>query len=121
MPATGSSAIMAECGGYRSLIMFDPALKIGVVALWNGSSGQPCGLEFEVMDMFYRLEPRDWLALDEKPGADAGGGGRRGRKQQLGRIRRQLIVIPAKAPELEKRDSPSFAGRKHRGTVPLMA
>ncbi|HEU0134333.1 MAG TPA: serine hydrolase domain-containing protein [Allosphingosinicella sp.] len=52
--------------GYRSLIMFDPALKSGVVALWNGSSGQPWGLEFEVMDMFYRLEPRDWLALDSK-------------------------------------------------------
>jgi len=55
--------------GYRSLIMFDPALKSGVVALWNGSSGQPWGLEFEVMDMFYRLEPRDWLQLDQKPGA----------------------------------------------------
>jgi beta-lactamase class C len=55
--------------GYRSLIMFDPALKSGVVALWNGSSGQPWGLEFEVMDMLYRLEPRDWLELDGKPGA----------------------------------------------------
>jgi beta-lactamase class C len=53
--------------GYRSLIMFDPVLKSGVVALWNGSSGQPWGLELEVMDMFYRLEPRDWLALEEKP------------------------------------------------------
>jgi beta-lactamase class C len=49
--------------------MFDPALKSGVVALWNGSSSQPGGLEFEVMDMFYKLEPRDWLFLDEKPGA----------------------------------------------------
>lgn len=56
--------------GYRSLIMFDPVLKSGVVALWNGSSGQPWGLEFEVMDMFYRLEPRDWLQLDSKPGAE---------------------------------------------------
>ena len=56
--------------GYRSLIMFDPVLKSGVVALWNGSSGQPWGLEFEVMDMFYRLEPRDWLALDSTPGAE---------------------------------------------------
>ncbi len=55
--------------GYRSLIMFDPALKSGVVALWNGSSGQPWGLELEVMDMIYRLEPRDWLELDGKPGA----------------------------------------------------
>jgi beta-lactamase class C len=49
--------------------MFDPVLKSGVVALWNGSSGQPWGLELEVMDMFYRLEPRDWLELDERPGA----------------------------------------------------
>ena len=57
--------------GYRSLIMFDPALKSGVVALWNGSSGQPWGLEFEVMDMIYRLEPRDWLEVDGKPGAPA--------------------------------------------------
>ncbi|HYD38907.1 MAG TPA: serine hydrolase domain-containing protein [Allosphingosinicella sp.] len=54
--------------GYRSLILFDPALKSGVVALWNGSSGQPWGLEFEVMDMLYRLEPRDWLELDGEPG-----------------------------------------------------
>jgi beta-lactamase class C len=59
--------------GYRSLIMFDPALKSGVVALWNGSSSQPGGLEFEVMDMFYRLEPRDWLFLDEKAGAAPAG------------------------------------------------
>jgi beta-lactamase class C len=56
--------------GYRSLIMFDPALKSGVVALWNGSSSQPGGLEFEVMDMFYKLEPRDWLFLDAKRGTE---------------------------------------------------
>ena len=56
--------------GYRSLIMFDPMLKSGVVALWNGSSGQPWGMEFEVMDMVYGLEPRDWLELDVKPGAE---------------------------------------------------
>lgn len=52
--------------GYRSLIMFDPLLKSGVVAMWTGSSNQPGGLEFEVMDMFYRLEPRDWLGLDAR-------------------------------------------------------
>ncbi|HMC91510.1 MAG TPA: serine hydrolase domain-containing protein, partial [Allosphingosinicella sp.] len=57
--------------GYRSLIMFDPALKSGVVALWNGSSSQAGGLEFEVMDMLYRLPPRDWLGLDEKPVPEA--------------------------------------------------
>ncbi len=51
--------------GYRSLIMFDPARKSGVVALWNSSTNQPAGLEFEVMDMIYGLEPRDWMDLDK--------------------------------------------------------
>jgi beta-lactamase class C len=53
--------------GYRSLIMFDPALKSGVVALWNSRSNQPGGLEFEVMDQLYRLPPQDWLKLDSGP------------------------------------------------------
>lgn len=52
--------------GYRSLVMFDPVKNSGVVALWNSSTSQPGGLEFEVMDMLYRLEPRDWLGLDGK-------------------------------------------------------
>jgi beta-lactamase class C len=58
--------------GYRSLIMFDPVRKSGVVALWNSSTAQPAGLEFEVMDMIYRLPARDWLRLDGKtpPAAD---------------------------------------------------
>jgi beta-lactamase class C len=50
--------------GYRSLIMFDPVKKSGVVALWNSPSNQPGGLEFEVMDMVYRLPSRDWMGLD---------------------------------------------------------
>jgi beta-lactamase class C len=53
--------------GYRSLVMFDPERKSGVVALWNSSTNQPGGLEFEVMDMVYGLEPRDWLGLDTRP------------------------------------------------------
>jgi beta-lactamase class C len=57
--------------GYRALIMYDPERKTGVVALWNGSSGQPWGLELEVMDMLYRLPFRDWLELDSKPAAPA--------------------------------------------------
>ena len=36
--------------GYRSLILFDPQKKSGVVALWNSDTWQPGGLEFEVMD-----------------------------------------------------------------------
>jgi beta-lactamase class C len=51
--------------GYRSLIMFDPQKKSGVVALWNSSTNKPGGLEFEVMDMIYQLPFRDWLELGE--------------------------------------------------------
>lgn len=51
--------------GYRSLILFDPRLKSGVVALWNSNTSQPGGLEFEVMDMLYGLEFRDWMELDK--------------------------------------------------------
>jgi beta-lactamase class C len=50
--------------GYRSLILFDPELKSGVVAMWNSNTNQPGGLEFEVMDMIYRLPFRDWMELD---------------------------------------------------------
>jgi len=49
--------------GYRSLILFDPDKKSGVVALWNSNASQPGGLEFEVMDMVYHLPFRDWLKL----------------------------------------------------------
>ncbi|URD62269.1 beta-lactamase family protein [Sphingomonas sp. KRR8] len=51
--------------GYRSLILFDPAKKSGVVALWNSNTNQPGGLEFEVMDMLYHLPFRDWLELSK--------------------------------------------------------
>ncbi|HEY6916728.1 MAG TPA: serine hydrolase domain-containing protein [Allosphingosinicella sp.] len=60
--------------GYRSLILFDPKKKSGVVALWNSATNQPSGLEFEVMDMLYGLEPIDWLKLDSKPSPLAGEG-----------------------------------------------
>ena len=53
--------------GYRSLILFDPAKKSGVVALWNSNTNQPGGLEFEVMDMIYGLPFRDWLELHAGP------------------------------------------------------
>ena len=53
--------------GYRSLILFDPQKKSGVVALWNSNTSQPGGLEFEVMDMIYGLPFRDWMELDKPP------------------------------------------------------
>jgi beta-lactamase class C len=54
--------------GYRSLIMFDPKMKSGVVALWNSNTSEPGGLEFEVMDMLYHLPFRDWLELSKVKG-----------------------------------------------------
>jgi beta-lactamase class C len=67
--------------GYRSLILFDPQKKSGVVALWNSDTWQPGGLEFEVMDMLYHLPFRDWMELNkgqsiaaaDAPEPDSGG------------------------------------------------
>lgn len=71
--------------GYRSLILFDPQKKSGVVALWNSNTSQPNGLQFEVMDMVYDLPFRDWLqversespadtAAEDEETSDTGGG-----------------------------------------------
>jgi beta-lactamase class C len=75
--------------GYRSLILFDPQKKSGVVALWNSDTWQPGGVEFEVMDMIYHLPFRDWLELNKSPAqsiadadndpSDSGGGADTGR------------------------------------------
>jgi beta-lactamase class C len=51
--------------GYRSMMMFDPQRRAGIVALWNSSSSRPAGIEYEVMDMVYRLPFRDWLAIED--------------------------------------------------------
>ena len=51
--------------GYRSMMMFDPVTKTGIVALWNSSATKPEGIEYEVMDMAYRLPFRDWMRIDE--------------------------------------------------------
>jgi beta-lactamase class C len=51
--------------GYRSLILFDPARRSGVVALWNMGTSRPNGIEYEVMDMIYGLPFKNWLRLGE--------------------------------------------------------
>lgn len=50
--------------GYRSLVLMDPELDSGVVALWNSNARRPVGVELEVMDMIYDLPPRDWMQLE---------------------------------------------------------
>ena len=54
--------------GYRSLILFDPERNSGVVALWNSNARTPVGVQFEVMDMIYGLEAKDWMRLDTERG-----------------------------------------------------
>lgn len=56
--------------GYRASIMFDPARRSGVVAMWNSGSGKPWGLEFEILDMLYGLDRRDWIGLDTPKGQE---------------------------------------------------
>lgn len=50
--------------GYRSLMLFDPVKRTGVVILWNSQSTRPVGLQLEVMDMLFGLPQRDWLKVD---------------------------------------------------------
>lgn len=50
--------------GYRSLLSFDPARRVGVVALWNSESLRPIGIPLELYDMAYGRPAKDWLKLD---------------------------------------------------------
>ena len=50
-----------------------------MVALWNSGSNQPGGLEFEVMDMIYKLPARDWLGVDDAKFRQTPGASRRSR------------------------------------------
>ena len=68
--------------GYRSLILFDPERRSGVVALWNASIGLPNGIEYEVMDMIYALPFRDWLRLDTPEGEAPVGAGSAGNEAE---------------------------------------
>ena len=58
--------------GYRSLILFDPAKKSGIVMLWNSNSNKPVGAQLELFDMLYGLPAKDWLGIDTR--MPAGGG-----------------------------------------------
>ena len=57
--------------GYRAMILFDPALNTGIVALWNSNSRKPVGIQYEVMDMVYGLPQKDWMGIDAATGGAA--------------------------------------------------
>lgn len=53
--------------GYRSLLLFDPVERAGIVMLWNSNASKPAGLELEFFDLLYGLPATDWLRLTDKP------------------------------------------------------
>jgi len=53
--------------GYRSTMIFDPATRTGVVAMWNNGWGRPFRLPFAVLDSYYGLPEHDWLNLSDLP------------------------------------------------------
>lgn len=62
--------------GYRATLIFDPASRTGVAAMWNSNWGRPFSLPFAVLDSFYGApetgEPaHNWLDLSDLPLPDA--------------------------------------------------
>lgn len=58
--------------GYRATIIFDPAARTGVAAMWNSGWGMPFRIPFAALDSLYgpsaNGEPAmDWLDLSDRP------------------------------------------------------
>lgn len=57
--------------GYRATMIFDPATRTGVVAMWNSNWGIPFRIPFAALDSFHRLRDCGWLDLSGIPLPDA--------------------------------------------------
>ncbi|WOF42833.1 beta-lactamase family protein [Sphingopyxis indica] len=57
--------------GYRSTMIFEPATRTGVVALWNSDWGRPFRIPFAVIDSYYQRDGGRWLDLGDLPPARA--------------------------------------------------
>jgi beta-lactamase class C len=55
--------------GYRATMIFEPATRTGVVALWNSDWGFPFRIPFAALDSYHRREETRWLDLGELPPA----------------------------------------------------
>lgn len=53
--------------GYRATMIFDPAARTGVVAMWNNGWGRPFSIPFAVLDSYYGQSVSDWLDLSDVP------------------------------------------------------
>lgn len=53
--------------GYRATMIFEPATRTGVVALWNSDWGFPFRIPFAAIDSYHKREGARWLDLSELP------------------------------------------------------
>jgi beta-lactamase class C len=53
--------------GYRATMIYDPATKTGVVAMWNSNWGIPFRIPFAVFDSYHKREDWDWLDVSDIP------------------------------------------------------
>ena len=55
--------------GYRATMIFEPATRTGVVAMWNSDWGVPFRIPFTVIDSYHKRDDAGWLDLSELPPA----------------------------------------------------
>lgn len=53
--------------GYRATMLFEPATRTGVVAMWNSDWGWPFRIPFAVFDSRNQRADSDWLDLSDLP------------------------------------------------------
>src|SRR3546814_20489011 len=53
--------------GYRATMIFEPATRTGVVALWNSDWGFPFRIPFAAIDSYHQRDDARWLDLGELP------------------------------------------------------
>ncbi len=53
--------------GYRATMIFEPATRTGVVALWNSDWGFPFRIPFAAIDSYKKRKDAGWLDLGELP------------------------------------------------------
>lgn len=60
--------------GYRATLIFEPATRTGVVAMWNSDWGFPFRIPFAAIDSYHRRADSRWLDLSELPPVTGGAG-----------------------------------------------
>jgi beta-lactamase class C len=62
----GGNVLIGHSGavdGYRATLIFDPAARVGVVAMWNSNWGTPFRIPFAVFDSYHQRTDSRWLEL----------------------------------------------------------